>query len=512
MIQRIFAVCIFGLMVVGGLNLSYPAALADDSNWSDDTVRATDYANKDDSTKTIEITNAKELGLLAYEVNSGNTYEGYTITLKNDIDLSGHNWDPIGHHTESYIISDTKVFKGTFDGRGYTISNMNINVSNVTDNNHSFGFFGGVLNGCVKNLNFENCNIEIVFFSSSSLSVGTVAGFFAGSEVSNISVNNSSVTANADGGVSAGGLCGNLYNSYNSINQSNVKNISVSKITLSAVSDDFKRRGGIIGFVNEYSAKIMNCYANNITFMEDAVQDAKDCSGGVIGYGNGGTKEYCYCEQGDIIGVNGPYPGTVENSSKVTDGKLETPVTIDGKAYDTLIDAMNAWVEKSRGDLIKWKCDDLGLEHELEAFYIDETYHKLTCKNCSYTVHEEHKTTLENKQDATCTAEGYSGDEVCSVCKEVIKKGSVIEKTDHNYVDGKCRVCGTIDPDYNQNSFNQGTSDKIASSEGNSNEHSQNMDIPPTADSSDMTIWVVILIVCLIVMGGSIVSMKKKKS
>lgn len=63
---------------------------------SDDGVRAEAYASKDDAAQTITISTPAELGLLAHEVNEGNTYAGWTVRLDADIDLSGHVWDPIG--------------------------------------------------------------------------------------------------------------------------------------------------------------------------------------------------------------------------------------------------------------------------------------------------------------------------------------------------------------------------------------------------------------------------------
>ena len=49
----------------------------------------------------------------------------------------------------------------------------------------------------------------------------------------------------------------------------------------------------------------------------------------------------------------------------------------------------------------------------------------------------EHKTELQNAKAATCTAEGYTGDEVCTVCKEIIKQGETITKLEHTYDEGK---------------------------------------------------------------------------
>ena len=45
-------------------------------------------------------------------------------------------------------------------------------------------------------------------------------------------------------------------------------------------------------------------------------------------------------------------------------------------------------------------------------------------------------TELKNVKDATCSEEGYTGDEVCKICGETVKAGTAVEKTAHNYVAG----------------------------------------------------------------------------
>ena len=59
-----------------------------------------------------------------------------------------------------------------------------------------------------------------------------------------------------------------------------------------------------------------------------------------------------------------------------------------------------------------------------------------------------HDTQLVGAKPATCTEDGYTGDEVCTVCGETVKKGEVIPATGHHYEDGKCTVCGETDPNY----------------------------------------------------------------
>lgn len=60
-------------------------------------------------------------------------------------------------------------------------------------------------------------------------------------------------------------------------------------------------------------------------------------------------------------------------------------------------------------------------------------------------VPHQHTTELRNAKEATCTEEGYTGDLVCTTCGAVVEQGKTIARIPHNFVDGKCTMCGTID-------------------------------------------------------------------
>ena len=51
-------------------------------------------------------------------------------------------------------------------------------------------------------------------------------------------------------------------------------------------------------------------------------------------------------------------------------------------------------------------------------------------------------TCLRNIINETCEQNGYSGDLYCKVCGALIKKGEQTDKTEHQFVNGKCTVCG----------------------------------------------------------------------
>ena len=63
----------------------------------------------------------------------------------------------------------------------------------------------------------------------------------------------------------------------------------------------------------------------------------------------------------------------------------------------------------------------------------------------SPTIHynyHEHVTELRNAVEPTCTEAGYTGDEVCTICNEVVSQGETIDATGHHYKGSTCTVCG----------------------------------------------------------------------
>ena len=95
---------------------------------------------------------------------------------------------------------------------------------------------------------------------------------------------------------------------------------------------------------------------------------------------------------------------------------------------------------------------------------------------CSVTV-EHGSLTNTSAKAATCTEEGYTGDKVCGICKEVVEKGEIIPANGHTYKDGKCTVCGEVDPDFEEVSDVDDTK------------------LPQNGDNSNMTLWMALLFV-----------------
>ena len=108
----------------------------------------------------------------------------------------------------------------------------------------------------------------------------------------------------------------------------------------------------------------------------------------------------------------------------------------------------------------------------------------------------DHDTELVGAKDATCTEDGYTGDEVCKVCGVTVKQGEVIPALGHDYKDGKCSRCGAEEPTTPVEPGKPGDSGKPTTPEKPA-EPSQptTPDTPATGDSSNMTaLWVVLTV------------------
>ena len=108
----------------------------------------------------------------------------------------------------------------------------------------------------------------------------------------------------------------------------------------------------------------------------------------------------------------------------------------------------------------------------------------------------DHDTELVGAKDATCTEDGYTGDEVCKVCGVTVKQGEVLPALGHDYKDGKCSRCGAEEPTTPVEPGKPGDSGKPTTPEKPA-EPSQptTPDTPATGDSSNMTaLWVVLAV------------------
>ena len=145
-----------------------------------------------------KIMTVDDLEKLANDVNSGKTHTGAIFVLGADLDLSGVEWTPIG---DNHTNSNASRFRGSFDGNGHIIKNLEINSEA-----EFLGLFGETINATIKNVGLEDVN-----FNCTATRCGTLVGYCNGasSVVSNcFSTGNISVSSYGTGTVYAGGLLG----------------------------------------------------------------------------------------------------------------------------------------------------------------------------------------------------------------------------------------------------------------------------------------------------------------
>ena len=120
----------------------------------------------------------------------------------------------------------------------------------------------------------------------------------------------------------------------------------------------------------------------------------------------------------------------------------------------------------------------------------------------------DHDTELVGAKDATCTEDGYTGNEVCKVCQTVVKQGEVIPALGHDYKDGKCSRCGAEEPTTPVEPGKPGEP-----SQPTQPEKPTTPDTPATGDSSNMTaLWVVLAVAGLGIIALVVLLVTKRKS
>jgi len=212
------------------------------------TARNTCYRMTSDA-EEIFIKNEDDLFAFAKRVADGNTYDGQEVKLAADITMT-QPWTPIGNSIDGV----SKSFRGTFDGQGHTISNLNVTADSDA------GFFGAKWDGDVRNVKFDNATISGHHYA------GVVVGWADGNnynsffKIDGCEVTNSTVTLTPeligeeyDNGDKAGAFVGYAY-------AINVTGNTVSNTTITGYRD----LGGIVGCAAQHEDKVSTITGNTV--------------------------------------------------------------------------------------------------------------------------------------------------------------------------------------------------------------------------------------------------------
>ena len=211
------------------------AAFAEDSTDAWDGTADTSWYTDHKTDTEYHFTTAEQLAGLAQLVNDKTasvSFEGKTIYLDNDLDLSGSQWTPIGDGS-----NHARFFAGTFNGQHHKI--MNLNHHYTGDEVVRNGLFGVVSDGgTLKNLLVIDADIAS---NDDSLIAGILADWVNGGTVENCYT--SGKIENNVGNKFVGGLIGQCTWS------TQVKGCGSDATVISTESneDDVDTVGGLIG-------------------------------------------------------------------------------------------------------------------------------------------------------------------------------------------------------------------------------------------------------------------------
>ena len=211
------------------------AAFAADSTDAWDGTADTSWYTDHETDTEYHFTTAEQLAGLAQLVNDKTasvSFEGKTIYLDNDLDLSGYQWTPIGNGSNF-----GRYFAGTFDGQYHKI--MNLLHHSTGDELIRNGLFGVVSDGgTLKNLLVIDADIAS---NDGSLLAGILADWVDGGTVENCYT--SGKIENNVGDKMVGGLIGQCTGS------TQVKGCGSDATVISTESDEdhVDTVGGLIG-------------------------------------------------------------------------------------------------------------------------------------------------------------------------------------------------------------------------------------------------------------------------
>ena len=256
----------------------------------------------------------------ADQLNNVRNYLHGHFIMVNDIDLTvygashdgGKGWLPIGDVTNS----PDNTFQGSFNGNGYTISNLYIN----RPDEDRIGLFGYVIEADITGVKLLGVNVR------GNERVGGLVG-----RIHSGTISDSSVTGTVDGNNFVGGLVGELENS----------NISKSCAMGTVIGRNYNSSyiGGLVGY--SINSNITESYATGNSTTGNSGFDV----GGLVGRIHSGTISDSYATGavhgcGHVGGFVGAiWAGTITNNyaTGAVNGTNDTVGGLVGANYETVI-------------------------------------------------------------------------------------------------------------------------------------------------------------------------------
>lgn len=343
----VLSICLLMTSAMSVFAQSYESTVKPTTLWSASGNYNADWAGLDgyDNSSAFTINSAEDMSAFTIAIGQRKkTFEGKTVTLTRDIDLSKYLWDNFAGTKKA------SAFCGSFDGGGFAISGMIIDY----DNNYigggsdfcTFGLFALLKDATVKNLTMTGSVLTIGNTSPSlPTGVGVLAGSATGSTIENVQILNSNIStkeakANAYS-LYVGGIIGQEYSIHGTENKANhYVNCVIDHLEIDYAnyieSSLFTGFGGLVGggfpygAESNYQSEISGCTINQLSIAKtfEGKSGMYECYGGVIGFA--------------------PFPVIIENTN-VVDLKIDLAmptVNCEGGEFGAVIGGIVGYGEK----------------------------------------------------------------------------------------------------------------------------------------------------------------------
>lgn len=259
------------------------------------------------------ISSKEELLDFANLVNTKGDFTKYMnpdgeVILKADIDMTGVSWTPIGNSTAAIDytvnVAPTNPFVGIFDGKGHKIKNLSVKIMNNATS--YMGFFGATMNAEIRNLTFENLDMEFTTkgITTNHVAFGGVVAYAYNTKFSYVTVtvnSHGTATSTASRAVSYGGITGIMYATAAhsaGLDHCTTNGQFTNDIGLKYSNTSTVQYGGIIGAVSSKSKLVKMNFCHNYA---DFTVKGHKC-GGIIG--NAFCSEIENCNNYGNIDIN----------------------------------------------------------------------------------------------------------------------------------------------------------------------------------------------------------------
>ena len=173
----------------------------------------------------------------------------------------------------------------------------------------------------------------------------------------------------------------------------------------------------------------------------------------VIGEGSVEAKEVSAKEINDlsVIGQLITVKGTVE-SYELANGLVQTIMVkdADGNVARVFIDGYITTGKEVANLIVGHEITVTGIASYDNTFNAPEgPFPRIRIRDrADVVIAAEHTEVVDEAKAPTCTETGLTEGKHCSACGEILVKQEVVAALGHSYKDGKCTVCGAVDPEY----------------------------------------------------------------